>query len=66
MCFDLIIFYAHLHGSIAKLVRQGTANPQPAVRIRVEPPSALVAQLDRVSDYESEGQEFESLRGHQV
>ena len=25
---------------------------------------ALVAQLDRVSDYESEGQEFESLRGH--
>ena len=31
----------------------------------MEPPSfALVAQLDRVSDYESEGQEFESLRGH--
>lgn len=51
-------------GSIAKLVRHRTANPLPAVQVRVEPPSALVAQLDRVSDYESEGQEFESLRGH--
>ena len=26
---------------------------------------ALVAQLDRVSDYESEGQGFESLQAHQ-
>ena len=26
---------------------------------------ALVAQLDRASDYESEGREFESLRAHQ-
>jgi hypothetical protein len=26
---------------------------------------ALVAQLDRVSDYESEGRGFESLRAHQ-
>ena len=26
---------------------------------------ALVAQLDRVSDYESEGREFESLPAHQ-
>ena len=28
--------------------------------------SAPVAQLDRVSDYESEGREFESLPAHQV
>ena len=28
-------------------------------------PDALVAQLDRVSDYESEGQGFESLRARQ-
>ena len=27
---------------------------------------ALVAQLDRVSDYESEGQGFESLPAHQA
>ena len=27
---------------------------------------ALVAQLDRVSDYESEGQGFESLSAHQM
>ena len=27
---------------------------------------APVAQLDRVSDYESEGREFEPLRAHQV
>ena len=27
---------------------------------------ALVAQLDRASDYESEGQEFESLRARQI
>jgi hypothetical protein len=27
--------------------------------------NALVAQLDRVSDYESEGQGFESLRARQ-
>ena len=27
---------------------------------------ALVAQLDRVSDYESEGQGFESLRARQA
>ena len=27
--------------------------------------NALVAQLDRVSDYESEGQGFESLSAHQ-
>ncbi len=25
-----------------------------------------VAQLDRVPDFESEGQEFESLQGHQI
>lgn len=56
-----------LSGSIAKLVRQGIANPQSAVRVRMDPPVyALVAQLDRVSDYESEGQEFESLRAHQI
>ena len=29
---------------------------------RTAPPDAPVAQLDRASDYESEGQEFESLR----
>ena len=28
--------------------------------------NALVAQLDRVSDYESEGQGFESLRARQI
>lgn len=28
--------------------------------------TALVAQLDRVFDYESKGQEFESLRGHHL
>lgn len=28
--------------------------------------TALVAQLDRVFDYESKGQEFESLRGHHI
>ena len=27
---------------------------------------ALIAQLDRVSDYESEGREFESLWAHQT
>lgn len=27
-------------------------------------PAGPVAQLDRVPDFESEGQEFESLRGH--
>lgn len=33
----------------------------------MDPPVyALVAQLDRVSDYESEGQEFESLQGHHI
>jgi hypothetical protein len=39
------------------------------VRIPPSPPffycSAPVAQLDRVSDYESEGREFESRRAHQ-
>jgi hypothetical protein len=29
-------------------------------------PSALVAQLDRASDFESEGREFESLRARQI
>ena len=28
--------------------------------------NATVAQLDRVSGYEPEGQEFESLRSHQL
>ena len=29
-------------------------------------PHALVAQLDRASDFESEGREFESLRARQI
>ena len=29
-------------------------------------PDALVAQLDRASDFESEGREFESLRARQI
>jgi hypothetical protein len=28
--------------------------------------AALVAQLDRASDFESEGREFESLRARQI
>jgi hypothetical protein len=31
----------------------------------IEPTHALVAQLDRASDFESEGREFESLRARQ-
>ena len=37
----------------------------PATRCYNTSCSALVAQLDRVSDYESEGREFESLPAHQ-
>ncbi|VWX48741.1 hypothetical protein NOVOSPHI9U_20077 [Novosphingobium sp. 9U] len=29
-------------------------------------PNAPVAQLDRASDYESEGRTFESFRAHQI
>jgi hypothetical protein len=45
------------------------ALPPPAGPIRpslvIEPPQALVAQLDRASDFDSEGREFESLRARQ-
>jgi hypothetical protein len=43
--------------------------PQAAGPLRpslvIEPRHALVAQLDRASDFESEGREFESLRARQ-
>jgi hypothetical protein len=45
----------HLPNSIRSLVRN--------VKIILDPPHcAPLAQLDRASDYESEGREFESLR----
>src|SRR5262245_12714789 len=40
-------------------------NPGPARGTR-QPPCAPVAQLDRAPDYESGGQEFESLRARQL
>ncbi len=40
--------------------RQGAGPARPSLVI--EPTHALVAQLDRASDFESEGREFESLR----
>ena len=44
--------------------RQQAAGPvQPSLVI--DPTHALVAQLDRASDFESEGREFESLRARQ-
>jgi hypothetical protein len=36
-----------------------------ATRLDVEKTNALVAQLDRASDFDSEGREFESLRARQ-
>jgi hypothetical protein len=39
---------------------QGAGPVRPSLVI--EPTHALVAQLDRASDFESEGREFESLR----
>jgi hypothetical protein len=47
-----------------RLARQQGAGPvRPSLVI--EPTHALVAQLDRASDFESEGREFESLRARQ-
>ena len=44
--------------------RQQAAGPvRPSLVI--DPTHALVAQLDRASDFESEGREFESLRARQ-
>jgi multidrug efflux pump subunit AcrA (membrane-fusion protein) len=43
--------------------RQGAGPVRPSLVI--EPTHALVAQLDRASDFESEGREFESLRARQ-
>src|ERR1700761_8889370 len=37
-----------------------------ARRLDVEETNALVAQLDRASDFDSEGREFESLRARQT
>ena len=42
-------------------VRHVERNSQDAI----VPAAALVAQLDRASDFESEGREFESLRARQ-
>jgi hypothetical protein len=48
-------------GSGQRLARRQGAGPvRPSLVI--EPTHALVAQLDRASDFESEGREFESLR----
>ena len=44
-------------------LKKGLTNPAGSGIILTVP--ALVAQLDRVSDYESEGQGFESLSAHQ-
>ena len=45
--------------------RQQAAGPvRPSLVI--DPTHALVAQLDRASDFESEGREFESLRARQA
>ena len=44
-------------------MKKGLTNPTGSGIILTVP--ALVAQLDRVSDYESEGQGFESLSAHQ-
>ncbi len=44
--------------------RQGAGPARPSLVI--EPTHALVAQLDRASDFESEGREFESLRARQA
>src|SRR5258705_7396867 len=44
--------------------RQGAGPVRPSLVI--EPTHALVAQLDRASDFESEGREFESLRARQA
>src|SRR5258705_7853535 len=43
--------------------RQGAGPVRPSLVI--EPTHALVARLDRASDFESEGREFESLRARQ-
>jgi hypothetical protein len=39
--------------------------PRRASNLRCSAGNALVAQLDRASDYGSEGWEFESLRAHE-
>jgi hypothetical protein len=44
--------------------RQGAGPVRPSLVI--EPTHALVAQLDRASDFESEGREFESLRARHL
>ena len=37
-----------------------------ASNLIIDPMQALVAQLDRASDFDSEGREFESLRARQT
>ena len=54
-------FDAGLEQRLAR--RQGAGPVRPSLVI--EPTHALVAQLDRASDFESEGREFESLRARQ-
>jgi hypothetical protein len=64
------LFQKHKADAVEKLVSQSAENsptvfttPKDSVRVS---PYAPVAQLDRASDYESEGREFESLRAHHV
>src|ERR1700730_1772146 len=45
--------------------RQQAAGPV-RTSLVIEPTHALVAQLDRASDFESEGREFESLRARHI
>ena len=49
------------------MVERGTLTPLVEVRVLVpQPKIALLAQLDRASDYESEGREFDSLKVRQI
>ena len=53
-----------LHGR--RRSRGGDAVERVREAVIVRPLQALVAQLDRASDFESEGREFESLRARQA
>ena len=49
----------------ARLLSEYTVYTVSRVRIPHTPPYVPLAQLDRVFDYESKGQRFESSRAHQ-
>ncbi len=53
-------------GTIAKWLRHRSATPWLPVRIRLVPPIALVAQLDRASGYGPEGQGFDSSQARHI